>query len=938
MLRRPIHSCWTKRYEPPRASARVPFVARLIAACALASLCGWPGDVRADPLDATAIAAQPLTDALAEFARKTRLQLIYVTQLARARTSAGAPPGLAPADALAKLLEGTGLHFEFLNPRTVRVFETAVAPAASSTSVGASTNRAGSVAERTNQMKDGGALEDTVVTAQRRSENVSTVPMSIAVISATELGREHITDIPDLSRSVANVSFTTQGGAGLSTLEIRGISSQAGTAAIGVYLNDVSLTTRSLYSQGTAEPRFFDLDRVEVLRGPQGTLYGGGALGGVIRFIDKQPDMGQFDATGTVEVSDTSHGGTNYNTEAVLNLPLVGGKLALRLGAQEGRDSGFIDQVSPADLSVIAKGINGDRWTVAKAALKWQMSDAWSATPAIFHQEFEYDDVDMFYEVAPASQSVAGAALQPFQTSKTVREPGTDRITIPSLTVEGDLGFADLTVVGSLYRRDAIRIQNATFTSVPYLVTLFPAGSAIATGLAALNNVEYETTRQSQKSFEARLASRRYAPGAGLPVSWVAGAFYRNSKTELFDNEPIVGISSLFSQLGLDINDQNVFPGSWPGAWTGGDSAWYGHRDYISSQRALFGELTYYFGPDIRATLGLRYESAKEGAEFDGNYYFNGCGRPDAFGYTPGCPLYDRPPDSFFRATTPRVAVSWDLDESKLVYASVAKGYREGSVNRPIRLDYGVFVDLQNFGLCDGSAASCAAVLPKAFPRVLAPDSLWSYEVGSKSRFFANRLSVEASGYLLRWNNTQQNVVFPGTLFDTDVNAGHIDSYGVEIEVKGRPTGSLALTLAGGYNHAAFSDGVPALGYSNGVLNVGRGAKVPGVPEYNALVSADYAFAYSERVQGFARADVNVVAKSRGAFTAGVPDYSRSGYVTSDASTGLSFGALEVSLFAKNLNNTRTVFQRPTINYATQAYTMRPRTVGLEIRYQLANR
>jgi iron complex outermembrane recepter protein len=156
--------------------------------------------------------------------------------------------------------------------------------------------------------------------------------------------------------------------------------------------------------------------------------------------------------------------------------------------------------------------------------------------------------------------------------------------------------------------------------------------------------------------------------------------------------------------------------------------------------------------------------------------------------------------------------------------------------------------------------------------------------------------------------------------------------------VKARPTRSLTLRLAGGYNHATFSDDVPLLGSNNGGLNVTKGAKVPGVPDYNALLGVDYTITFSGNLDGFVRGDVRVVGRSRGTFVLGAPDYYRPAYVTSDASVGLAFGAFEVSLFAKNLNDSHTVFQRPDINSLSEAYTMRPRTIGLAINYHFGNR
>ena len=240
-------------------------------------------------------------------------------------------------------------------------------------------------------------LDAVVITAQKRKEDVRKVPLSVSVVSGDAIQENHINDVTDLSRSVPNLSFSSQAGAGLSTLEIRGVSSQAGSATVSLYLDDVSLTTRNLYSQGTAEPRFFDLDRVEVLRGPQGTLYGASSLGGTIKFISKQPDAKAFSGSAYTELSSTSHGGTNYLGQAVLNVPLIPGNTALRIGVQTGHDSGYIDQVSPTTLNVIDKGINSTDWNVLKLALKSDFAPGWSATPALFYQRFKSHDIDAAY-------------------------------------------------------------------------------------------------------------------------------------------------------------------------------------------------------------------------------------------------------------------------------------------------------------------------------------------------------------------------------------------------------------------------------------------------------------------------------------------------------------------------------------------------------------
>ena len=199
------------------------------------------------------------------------------------------------------------------------------------------------------------------ITSQKRKEDILKVPLSVTAVSGEQLQDNHLVDFSDLSRAVPNLSFNTQAGAGLSTLQMRGVSSQAGSATVAIYLDDVSLTTRNLYSQGTAEPRFFDIDRVEVLRGPQGTLYGASALGGTVKFISRQPDATRFEGGAYGEVSATDHGGTNHLLQGVVNVPLSQGTVALRVGVQTGHDSGYIDRVDVNSLQVVDKGINDSR-------------------------------------------------------------------------------------------------------------------------------------------------------------------------------------------------------------------------------------------------------------------------------------------------------------------------------------------------------------------------------------------------------------------------------------------------------------------------------------------------------------------------------------------------------------------------------------------------
>ena len=744
------------------------------------------------------------------------------------------------------------------------------------------------------------------ITAQKRSEDVRKVPLSVSVVSGEAIQDNHITDLADLSRAVPNLSFSSQGGAGLGTFEIRGVSSQAGSATVSIYLDDVSLTTRNIYSQGTAEPRFFDLERVEVLRGPQGTLYGSSSLGGTIRFISKQPDARAFSGNGYTELSTTSHGGANYLAQAVVNVPLVKDTVGLRIGVQAGHDSGYIDQVSPTTLAVVDKGINSSHWEVLKAAVKAQVAPGWSLTPALFYQRFKSDDVDVAFLTVGAYQLAPNATppgLQLFQTSKTVREPGTDQLTVPSLTVNGDLGFGDLTGVLSGYRRRFDRIQDGTFINVGYIASQVtnPALGAVVNGL---NSAVQLANKTDQTSLELRVASKDYDP-ARSPLTWVGGVYLAQTKTQVIDNEPIFGINAAFTAAGADINDPNQLAGSFPGAFLG-DSSYYSARHYKDRQYSLFGELTYNASPTLRATAGLRALRATQKFTREGDFYYAGGPSTAAI-------------DSKASALTPRFAVSWDASGETSLYANVAKGFRLGAANRPVPATPLVAQDLAALGLP-------GTTVPDSFK----PDSLWSYEIGSKSRLLDNRLSLNVALFHIDWKDIQQDVVLPSSGFDFETNVGRATVNGVEAEARWRATDALTLAAGASYTHAVFADDTPALGSdSSGQLNARKGDRIQGVPSYSARLGFEYRSAVLSSSTLVLRGSGQWTGPSHGTFIRSSTDYLRPGYFSADGSVGLNVDRWEFSVFAKNLTNNYKVLQRPSVQGVNEAFYLRPRTIGV---------
>jgi iron complex outermembrane receptor protein len=229
-----------------------------------------------------------------------------------------------------------------------------------------------------------GQLQEIVVTAQKRTQNVKDVPASISQISGDDLNARHIVDYDDLTRAVPSVSFSTDGTEGLSNIEIRGVSSAVGSAVVGVYLDESSITMQGIFV-GQAQPIPFDLARVEVLRGPQGTLYGASSMGGAIRFLTNQPKLDTFEVNFASDLSGTDYAGANYNESLVVNAPITP-ELAVRVGVDYGSNSGWIDHFNYLSGAQDASGINKVQQGVVKIGLLYEPSDDLKIAPSVWMQ------------------------------------------------------------------------------------------------------------------------------------------------------------------------------------------------------------------------------------------------------------------------------------------------------------------------------------------------------------------------------------------------------------------------------------------------------------------------------------------------------------------------------------------------------------------------
>lgn len=732
----------------------------------------------------------------------------------------------------------------------------------------------------------GDQLEEVIVTAEKHTEDARKVPASITVVSATDIAEQHILEIADLTRSVPNLSFSSQGGAGNQNIELRGISSTAGSSTVAVYLDDVPLTVRNLDTQGQVEPGFFDIQRVEVLRGPQGTLYGASSEGGTIRYITNPLDLNRFSGEVTSDVSGTKHGGVNYTARGIVNVPLIADELAIRGGISTTKNSGYIDHYSPDDATkLLAKGTNGDQTTTARIALEWRPTAALIVKPALLYQLQKTDDLNV----------VDLGAADLLSQQKRVREWGDDTLVVPSLTIGYDLNWADLTSASSYFYRDFNRQVDGTAYNSGYIGSVIDGAGIL--GLdgnldgALIGNVAspvHYRIRTQQATQELRLASKPYAPG-GAPITWIAGAFYSHQKLDSRDFETAPGLNDAFTSLyGAGILTSPAFLQALsnpPIPAFPNDTVYRNDKLFKETQSAVFGEATYHVTPALRLTAGVRYLHADTSLLRIGGFFF-------AIGSPPAISIESRG-----SPVTPKFALTYDVNENASVYLVASKGFRLGGPNRPL-------------------PSFCPST-----PATYGPDSLWNYEAGAKSLLLDGKLSVNADVFYIDWKSIQVDINLPCT-FDYNTNAGTAASYGSEFEIRYKPIRSLTLGLSGGYTHATLTSDVP-------MLSITKGEAVPGVPKVSADVSARYSAPLSDSVTGFGTVNWNYVGSSHGTVGVTDPDYNRPSYSVGGLNVGAEYLDWEFSLFAKNLLNEQAIIQKPNLQTVNRGYTLTPRTVGV---------
>ena len=922
------------------------------------------------------IPAQNLKDALQAFALASQHKLLYSSELVDGERSPALKGLFTTEQAVKVLLSGTNLGYEVTSDgllliRAVdrsplaRSAPTATGDDASGANTPAQEGKTSSSSEfRLAQANPGsaqstapvtdinanseaadsgrpsGALNEIVVTATRRQERLQDVPISVTALSQETLDLQGARSIDDVTRLAPGVTFERNGTASNyndegSDINIRGIDSNAGTSTTGIYVNDTPIQSRHLGFGGVnAFPVLFDLDRVEVLRGPQGTLFGAGAEGGVLRFITPSPSLTADSGYVRSELATTRNGDPSYEAGAAIGGPLIDDVLGFRVSASFRRDGGYVDRVAyvrdtpdpatdPLTPPVYTQDIyprsNWQQTSTFRGELKWAPTDTIDISPSFYYQELYINDTSTYWP------SLSDPSASIYRNGNLLPDTSTDPFWLAAAKVDWNLDFARLTSNTSYYSRDQHSTSDYTqYLDVSFLGVPFPTSAADA-GYAPFED------KQSNFYQEIRLASK----DTDAVLVWNVGMFYAHMNENVAASIIDPTIDDQFAAL----NDGfKLCTGLLGYPCPNGVLLQQPVNRVVDRQIALFGELNWRFTDTLKLTAGLR--AAK--VDFSGATVTSGA-------LAGGPPLAESASASE-RPLTPKGVISWQPSRDDLFYVSVAKGYRVGGVNTGLSSICGS--DLASIGIPVGADGQ------RRVPEDYSSDSLWSYELGGKSSLLSRHLQIDWSIFLVNWNNIQQNVYLPTCGQQFVANLGKVQSRGGDVDIRYLPVERLTLALSAAYTEARFSDTVcaGALAFngtdcgisSPGVILpiVSKGNQLPAAP-WTFLTSAEYVFPSWKNRAPYIRADFQYAKAQTGLLpiqdpSNGVSDVTIPGLpviINLNVRAGMRWSGVDLSIFANNLTDTHPVefvsrdIAEPT-NQLYFARGMRPRTIGITGTYR----
>lgn len=678
--------------------------------------------------------------------------------------------------------------------------------------------RAHSAEETAAAGQTGAGLEEIVVTATRREESVERVPISINALSQNELDASYIKDItalaaatPGLQYGISGNGFSSQ----FTSIAIRGMNSNTGSPVVGLYLDDTPLQTRYAGSgvtlTGSPFPVLFDLNRVEVARGPQGTLFGADSEAGAVRFITNQPSLTEFTGYTHEELAETEKGALSYEIGGAVGGPIVDNKVGYRLSVYGREDGGFVDLVDPISRRVVEPDSNTDKHYAIRGALVF-LVDGVRITPSLHFQEYKQGDSGRFYPLIfsdPSQGYFAGARLLP--------ELATDSLVVASNKIEAPLSFADLVSISSYTHRhnnaslDAGTAYGAYAAPIGYGSPLGPEFPENYT------NVSYTGYGQRMHSFtqELRLVSNK--PEAF--VTWVAGIYYDHRYQQDFQFQ-FSPSAALYAPLGTQIYN-------------------YKETNY-DDQLAAYAQGDIHLTSEWTLTLGERVAKVETNMIEDvvPGLYFE-VGIPPYTNVT----VKQTP-------STPKITLTYQADPNNLYYVSVGEGFRLGGGNA-------------------GLASICSVT---SSARSFDSDHDWSYEIGAKNGLFNGRLQADTSVFHVLWYNIQQAELVPNCGGVYTNNVGYAVSNGFDLALHALLTERLKGNLSVGYADAHYTSTVLGPG-GNPIVNAGDAiGLVPQVNSpWNVNTSAMYTIPLSPGDSLELRVDNQYQSRNPGPFITQIP-------------------------------------------------------------------
>jgi outer membrane receptor protein involved in Fe transport len=744
--------------------------------------------------------------------------------------------------------------------------------------------------------QEGFGLEEIVVTAEKRESTVQTTPISLTAVSGVDIQERGLTDLSDLLLSIPGVSVRTSG-AGLAEFELRGIASTGGNSpTVGFYYGDTPLTAPSGSNEGKTviSPALYDLNRVEVLRGPQGTLYGSGSMGGTIKLVPNAPNPEGFGTSAEAVLGGTEHGGFNHAENAMVNLPFGAGLAAVRIVGSYSEDSGWIDRVVaapgtfpvPTDNNTVRgnvlaapvsadyKGVNEVDRTTAHISALLKLVDGLTITPSFFYEKMTSGGLP-YIDSNPGTN----AHYQPFD----IAEPYSDEFKLSSLNLEYRTDLFDLDSTSSYWTRHDPVVQDASEswqTGFP-LPSFYPAYGGIGPSPAIEDNQSHQTSE------EVRLASV-----GDSSLKWLVGYFYEDFESEWNvyypapEATPVLGSTNIFTYL----SPNKIL------------------------QQSVFGEATYNITQALAATAGLRRYSYDESVVVEQSGAI-------------ASPAGTTTSAERNQGVLPKFSLFYDVNPDLLLYTTAAKGFRPGGGTGPVPTS----------GLI-----SCETELQSEYgtnqfvpgPNSFKPDRVWSYEIGEKLRAADRRVTINSAVYFESWTGVQQTNSLSPCGFIYVANAGNAHVYGGELEIQAVLARDLVLSANTGYVHAAL--------VSSNLISPSftPGTAIQDDPRWTASGSLVYRHALNDQLAFIARADTTYTGtRTDETFvTNTLPPYD-----LTNVRAGVEGENWSAVLFVNNVADKRALLNDITqaaVNLATynRIAVSQPLTAGIDLNYRFGSR